>query len=69
VAYLHSREQEAEGVQSGEAAAGKLGITLLPAEHTSTDYSNAFALIMRERPDALLVGASAVNVANRHLIA
>jgi putative ABC transport system substrate-binding protein len=68
VAYLHSREQEAEGVQSGEAAAAKLGITLLPAEHTATDYSNAFALIMRERPDALLVGASAVNVANRYLI-
>ena len=36
VAFLHSKEQEAEGVQSGEAAAGKLGITLLPAEHTPT---------------------------------
>jgi putative tryptophan/tyrosine transport system substrate-binding protein len=68
VAFLHSKEQEAEGVQSGEAAAGKLGITLLPAEHTPTDYSNAFALIMREHPDALMVGSSAVNVANRHLI-
>jgi putative tryptophan/tyrosine transport system substrate-binding protein len=68
VAFLHSKEQEAEGVQSGEAAAAKLGITLLPAEHTPTDYTNAFALIMREHPDALVVGASAVNVANRHLI-
>jgi putative tryptophan/tyrosine transport system substrate-binding protein len=68
VAFLHSKEQEAEGVPSGEAAAGKLGITLLPAEHTPTDYNNAFSLIMREHPDALLVGASAVNVANRHLI-
>jgi ABC-type uncharacterized transport system substrate-binding protein len=57
-----------KGVQSGEAAAAKLGITLLPAEHTPTDYTNAFALIMREHPDALVVGASAVNVANRHLI-
>jgi putative ABC transport system substrate-binding protein len=68
VAFLHSKEQEAEGVQNGEAAARKLGITLLPAEHTPTDYTDAFALITRERPDALVVGASAVNVANRHLI-
>jgi putative ABC transport system substrate-binding protein len=68
VAFLYSKEQEAEGVQSGEAAAAKLGITLLPAEHTPTDYSNAFALIMREHPDALMVGPSAVNVANRHLL-
>jgi putative ABC transport system substrate-binding protein len=68
VAFLHSKEQEAEGVQSGETAADKLGITLLPAEHTPTDYTSAFALIMREHPDALVVSASAVNVANRHLI-
>ncbi len=66
--FLHSKEQEAEGVQNGEAAARKLGITLLPAEHTPTDYTDAFAFITRERPDALVVGASAVNVANRHLI-
>ena len=68
VAFLHSKEQEAEGVQNGEAAARKLGITLLPAEHTPTDYTAAFAFIAREQPDALMVGASAVNVANRHLI-
>jgi putative tryptophan/tyrosine transport system substrate-binding protein len=68
VAFLHSKEQEAEGVQIGEAAAQKLGITLLPAEHTPTDYTDAFAFITREHPDALVVGASAVNVANRHLI-
>jgi putative tryptophan/tyrosine transport system substrate-binding protein len=68
VAFLHSKEQEAEGVQNGEAAARKLGITLLPAEHTPTDYTDAFAFITREHPDALVVGASAVNVANRHLI-
>jgi len=68
VAFLHSKEQEAEGVQNGEAAAEKLGIKLLPAEHTPTDYSGAFAFITREHPDALMVGASAVNVANRQLI-
>jgi putative tryptophan/tyrosine transport system substrate-binding protein len=68
VAFLHSKEQEAEGVQSGEAAARELGIKLLPAQHTPTDYTDAFALIAREHPDALVVSASAVNVANRRLI-
>ena len=42
VAFLHSKEQEAEGVQNGEGAARHLGITLLPAEHTPTDYTDAF---------------------------
>ena len=68
VAFLHSKEQETEGVQNGEAAARKLGITLLSAEHTPTDYTGAFVFIAREQPDALMVGGSAVNVANRHLI-
>jgi putative tryptophan/tyrosine transport system substrate-binding protein len=68
VAFLHSKEQEAEGMQSGEAAARELGITLLPAAHSPTDYSNAFAFIAREQPDALIVSASVVNVGNRHLI-
>jgi putative ABC transport system substrate-binding protein len=68
LAFLHSKEQDAEGVQNGEDAARKLGIMLVPAVHTPTDYSDAFAFIAREHPDALLVGASAVNVANRQLI-
>jgi putative ABC transport system substrate-binding protein len=68
VAFLHSKEQEAEGVPNPVAAAHQLGITLLHAGHTPTDYTDAFALITREHPDALLVGASAVNVARRHLI-
>ena len=68
VAFLHSKEQVAEGVQSGEAAGRELGIKLLPAEHTPTDYTDAFALIAREHPDALVVSESAANVANRRLI-
>jgi putative tryptophan/tyrosine transport system substrate-binding protein len=68
VAFLHSKEQVAEGVQNGETAARELSIELLPAEHTPTNYTDAFALITREHPDALIVGASAVNVANRRLI-
>jgi len=53
VAFLHSKEQVAEGMQNGEPAARKLGITLLPAEHTPTDYTDAFTYIAREQPDAL----------------
>jgi putative tryptophan/tyrosine transport system substrate-binding protein len=68
VAFLHSNEQEAEGVPNPVAAARQLAITLQHAEHTPTDHTDAFALITREHPDALLVGASAVNVARRHLI-
>ena len=65
---LHSKEQVAEGMENGEPAARKLGITLLSAEHTPTDYTDAFAFIEQEQPDALVVSASVVNVANRQLI-
>jgi putative ABC transport system substrate-binding protein len=68
VAFLHSKEQEAEGVPNPVADARQLGITVLQAGHTPVDYTDAFSLITREHPDALLVGASAVNVARRHLI-
>ena len=68
VAHLYSKEEVAEEVQSGETAGRELGIKVLPAEHTPTDYNDAFALIVREHPDAMVVGASAANVANRHLI-
>jgi ABC-type uncharacterized transport system substrate-binding protein len=68
VAHLYSREELAEEAQSAETAGRELGIKVLRAEHTPTDYNDAFALIRRERPDAMIVGASAANVANRHLI-
>ena len=55
-------------MHSGEAAAPELGIKLLPAEHTPDRLTEAFAVIERERADALLVSATAVNYANRHLI-
>jgi putative tryptophan/tyrosine transport system substrate-binding protein len=68
VAVLYSKEEVAEEAQSGQAAGRELGIKVLPAEHTPTDYNDAFALIAREHPDAMVVSASAANVANRHLI-
>jgi hypothetical protein len=45
-----------------------LGIKLLLAEHTWTGYAEAFALIERERADALLVSATTTNYGNRRLI-
>ena len=68
VAVLYSKEEVAEEAQSGQTAGRELGIKVLPAEHTPTDYNDAFALIAREHPDAMVVSASAANVANRHLI-
>jgi hypothetical protein len=68
VALLYSKEELAEEAQRGQTAGRELGIKVLPAEHTPTDYNDAFALIAREHPDAMVVGASAANVANRHLI-
>jgi putative tryptophan/tyrosine transport system substrate-binding protein len=68
VAVLYSKEEVAEEAQSGQTAGRELGIKVLPAEHTPTDYNDAFAFIAREHPDAMVVGASAANVANRHLI-
>jgi putative ABC transport system substrate-binding protein len=68
VSLLYSKEELAEEVQSSETASRELGIKVLPAEHTPRDYNDAFARIAREHPDAMVVGASAANVANRHLI-
>jgi hypothetical protein len=39
--------------QSVEAAVRQLGVKVLIAEHAPTDYAAGFALIERERPDAL----------------
>jgi putative ABC transport system substrate-binding protein len=54
--------------QSAEAAGRQLGVRVLLAKHTPTNYADAFAFILRERVDALLVASSAANFANRHLI-
>ena len=55
-----------------EEAARVLGVKFLFAEHTFgtglEHYGGAFALIARERPQALLVGLSPANFANRQMI-
>src|SRR5262249_41927912 len=69
VAVLQSKAEMTVGwEQSQEAAARQLGIKVLLAEHTPTDYAAAFALIARERADAISVAQSAANFANRRLI-
>jgi putative ABC transport system substrate-binding protein len=55
--------------QTVEAAARLLGVKLLVAEFTGTEFADAFALIARERPDALLVSHGAATNAKRRLIA
>jgi putative ABC transport system substrate-binding protein len=45
-----------------------LGVRLLVVEHTVSEYAYAFALIARERPDALLVPEGTANWQNRRLI-
>jgi putative tryptophan/tyrosine transport system substrate-binding protein len=51
-----------------KAGAQALGLTVFLAEHTPTEYTGAFTLISRERPDALLVAPSSENYAQRRLI-
>ena len=46
-----------------------LGITLLHVEHTPTEYGGAFALIGRERLQAVFVSSDRANFANGQLIA
>lgn len=73
VAFLTTRDGWNTYWKEGlEEATRVLGVKLLVAEHSSgrgpEHYRDAFALISRERPQALLVGLSAVNYANRDLI-
>jgi putative ABC transport system substrate-binding protein len=69
VAHLQSKQERAvDWDQAAEAIERQLGVKVLIAEHTPTDYSGAFESIVRERANALLVAASAANLANRNLI-
>ena len=54
--------------RSTQAAARALGITLIHAEHTPDEYGDAFAKIVHDHPDALLVPNTTSNFARRHLI-
>jgi putative ABC transport system substrate-binding protein len=69
VAFLGTKpDWEDSFGKSTQAAARAVRVTLLHAEHTPDDYADAFARIIRERPDALLVPNTTSNFARRRLI-
>ena len=70
VAFIGTREQweDANG-QSVRAAARALGLALFLAEHGPNDYSGAFGLISKERPQAIIVSQSPHHFTSRRLIA
>jgi putative ABC transport system substrate-binding protein len=69
VVLLQSKaEPLSEMEQILTSASQHLGVELLVAEATPTDYTDAFALIEREKPDGLLVGQTAGNYSNRSVI-
>lgn len=70
VAYLGLKSdwESLEG-KSIRTAAPQLGVSLALAEQTSSTYFDAFAVIARDRPDALFVAANPMNFANRQVIA
>ena len=51
-----------------EAGARALGVKVGFAEYSPTDYTVAFASIMRERPDALFLVPTESDFDNRRLI-
>jgi len=69
VAYLRMKtDWEGPAGESVKAAAKALNVTLLHAEHTPNEYAGAFAVIARQRPDALFVASSAPHYAHRRVI-
>jgi putative ABC transport system substrate-binding protein len=71
VAYLGSKENkdwERPWGQSVRTAAQALGMSLVLAEHTPHQYTDAFARISRARAEALFVSASPPAYADRGLI-
>ena len=69
VAFLGTKlDWEDSFGKSTQDAARALRVMLLHAEHTPDDYADAFARIVREHPDALLVPNSTSNYARRRLI-
>jgi putative tryptophan/tyrosine transport system substrate-binding protein len=69
VAVLSLKEEWATGWPQGtQPAASALGVTLFLTEHSASRYTDAFALITRERSEGLLVPESPSAWANLRLI-
>jgi putative ABC transport system substrate-binding protein len=56
--FLNEDDNATDGLRAMEEATRRLGLSFLVAEHTATDFANAFALIRQERPDAMHVALS-----------
>jgi putative ABC transport system substrate-binding protein len=70
VAYLATKDVwQSPAGEHVRAAAQMLGVTLIYAEHSPDSYADAFALMIQDRPDALLVSRFGPNYTNRQLIA
>src|SRR5262245_1961955 len=70
VAFLDMKESwEGASAQAVRDAAATLGLTVFHAEHTPNNYSDAFALMTRDRPDAFFVAYHPSNYVNRQRIA
>jgi putative ABC transport system substrate-binding protein len=70
VAFLGTKEVwEGREGQEVQAAARMLGVTLVHAKHAPDRYADAFALMTRDRPNALFVARHPANYVNRQLIA
>jgi putative ABC transport system substrate-binding protein len=69
VAYLGLKiDWESAAAIGVRDAAERLGITLLHAEHTPSNYDDAFAFIVREQLDGLFVARNPWNFSNRRAI-
>jgi putative tryptophan/tyrosine transport system substrate-binding protein len=60
---------ESAAGQAVQDAARTLGLQLIHVGHAPDSYTQAFARLTRDRPDALIVAYHPVNYANRELIA
>jgi putative tryptophan/tyrosine transport system substrate-binding protein len=69
VAYLGTnKDWEGPPGQSVRAVAQAVGLTVILAEHTPTEYTGAFTLLEHVHVDALFVSSTPYQFANRNLI-
>ena len=67
-AWLFNAEIPSQVTKYIEGVGQQLGLRLVLSEHEGTDYSDAFASLSRERPDALLLAPGSSSYNKRGLI-